>query len=154
MNVKSKKKLSVLVLVFCLPLSYFIWLSIRSVEVIAVHKDGNYASVLVKDFPVTDKGKIYWWLANRDKLQIRYGIPKPAAYGGFNITFWDFGNGYKKEGKYDRLCFDDMQTKISCIDKKPLFTVRRFNNERALFITYEGRYSLGNDGSIIQVDRD
>ncbi|MBN9931475.1 DUF943 family protein, partial [Pantoea agglomerans] len=29
-------------------------------EVIAVHEDGNYSFVLVKKFPITDKGKIDW----------------------------------------------------------------------------------------------
>jgi len=132
---------------------YFYRLVSRPIDIISVHEDGNYSSVLVKNFPITDKGKINWWLENKDRLKKRYDIPKPAAYGGYDITFWDFGDGYKKD-KYDRLCFEDMQTKINCIDKEPLFTIKRFNYEREIFITYEGRYKLNKNGKLIKIYRD
>jgi len=119
-------------------MGYLFWLTSGPVEIIAVHEDGNYNFVLVKKFPITDKGKIDWWLINKDRVKIHYDIPKPAIYGGYNITFWNFGDGYK-EDKYDRLCFDDMQTKLNCIDKEPVLTIKRFNYETEIFITYEGR---------------
>nr|WP_250318556.1 DUF943 family protein [Rosenbergiella gaditana] len=131
-------------------MGYFLWLTTRPVEIIAVHEDGNYCSVLVKNFPITDKGKIDWWLRNKDILKSRYDIPKPATYGGYDVTFWKFGDGYK-EDKYDRLCFDDMKTKMNCIDKEPIFTIKRFNYEREIFITYEGRYKLKDNGKIIKL---
>lgn len=40
----------------------------------------------------------------------KYHITTPEKDGSFYLTFWLFGEGYKEEGKYDRLCFDDMQT--------------------------------------------
>ena len=96
---------------------YFLWVFLRPVEIVAVHQDGNYSYVLVKNFPLTEKGKIDWWLMNKDMLKQRYGIPKPASYGAFTIVFWDFSGGYMEEGKYDRRCFADMKPPVNCIEK-------------------------------------
>ncbi|EXU73991.1 DUF943 family protein [Erwinia mallotivora] len=153
MKTNLKKTTLILFSVAAALMGCYFWLTSRSGEIIAVHEDGNYSSILVKKFPMTDKGKINWWLKNKDMLKSHYDIPKPAVYGGYNVTFWDFGDGYK-ENKYDRLCFDDMQVKMNCIDKKPLFTIKRFNHEREIFITYEGRYKLKDDGKIIKVNRE
>jgi len=50
-------------------------------------------------------------------LKSKYDIPKPSSYGNFTVIFWGYGGGYKKEGKYDRLCFNDMPLPKKCIDK-------------------------------------
>ncbi|WON78997.1 DUF943 family protein [Serratia sp. UGAL515B_01] len=39
-----------------------LWLLNRPIEIVAVHQDENFSSVLVKNFPITDQGKINWWL--------------------------------------------------------------------------------------------
>ncbi|CAH6345059.1 DUF943 family protein [Pantoea agglomerans] len=152
MKSNLKKNVLALIITSCALIGYFFWFSSRPIEVIAVHEDGNYSFVLVKKFPITDKGKIDWWLKNKDIFKNRYDIPKPAAYGGYDVTFWNFGDGYK-EDKYDRLCFDDMKTKMNCINKEPLLTIKRYNYEREIFITYEGRYKLKNNGEITKVHR-
>ncbi|MEQ4530163.1 MAG: DUF943 family protein [Mixta sp.] len=153
MTANLKKPLLILLVAGAVLMGYFFRLTSRPVDIIAVHEDGNYSSVLVKNFPVTDKGKIDWWLRNKDILKSRYDIPKPATYGGYDVTFWNFGDGYK-EDKYDRLCFDDMQTKMNCIDKEPVFTIKRFKYEREIFITYEGRYKLNENGELMKVHRE
>ncbi|EIR87473.1 hypothetical protein YPPY46_4383, partial [Yersinia pestis PY-46] len=61
MKAKSKKIICALLLLGSILLGYFFWLSLRPVEIVAIHKDGNFSAVLVRDFPVTDKGKINWW---------------------------------------------------------------------------------------------
>ena len=38
----------------------FTWFTQRPVKIIAVHENGHYSSVLVEQFPVTDRGKIDW----------------------------------------------------------------------------------------------
>ena len=108
-------------------------LSLRPVEIVAVHQDGNYSSVLVKNFPITDNGKISWWLKNKILLKAQHDIPKPASYGSYTIIFWDFGDGYKEEGKYDRLCFADMETKKNCIEKEKVMTIQRINKKKPFF---------------------
>ena len=154
MKANYKKTLLVVVITGSALMGYLLWFISRPAEIVAVHNDGNYSYVLVKNFAITDKGKIAWWLKNKDMLKSRYDIPRPATYGGYDVTFWNFGDGYKEEGKYDRLCFDDMKAKTNCIDKEPLFTIKRFNYEKELFITYEGRYKLQDNGEIIKVKRE
>ncbi len=144
------KTLCTLFLIICALLGYFFWLSLRPVEIVAVHKDGKFSSVLVKNFPFTDKGKINWWLNNKEMLKEKYRTPEPASDGFFAITFWDFGEGYKEEGKYDRRCFDDMKTKFNCIDKNSIIMVRYSKNTDMSFILDSGTYHIKENGEIIK----
>ncbi len=91
MRVNNKKTMALLFLAGCVVLGYWFWLCLRPVEIVAVHEDDNHASVLVKTFPFTDKGKISWWLKNKNMLKEKYNIPKPSPSGNFTVIFWDFG---------------------------------------------------------------
>ncbi|MFC0139467.1 DUF943 family protein [Erwinia mallotivora] len=156
MTVKNKKTLYALLFIGCALLGVFLWLSLRSVEIVAVHhRSSGFSDVLVTHFPPTDKGKINWWLKNKDMLKDKYGIPKPDSDGYFYVTFWLFGEGYKKGGKYDRLCFDDMKTKVNCIEKDSVFSVDKSRNMGVMFTLYDGdNYRLGHNGDIIKVASD
>lgn len=57
MRIKNKI-ICVLLLSGCALLGYLSWLSLRPVEIVAVHEDQNFSSVLVRNFPFTDKGKL------------------------------------------------------------------------------------------------
>ncbi|AVJ19855.1 hypothetical protein CLM71_23260 [Serratia sp. MYb239] len=153
MRVKNKKTIAFLTLAVSVLLGYWLWLSLRPVEVVAVHDNGNHSYVLVRSFPLTDKGKINWWLKNKDMLKAKYDIPKPSSSGYFTIIFWDFGDGYKEEGKYDRLCFDDMKTKVNCIEKDAVFSIDKSRNFGVTFTVYDGdNYRLGQNSDIIKVE--
>ncbi|MEI2265555.1 DUF943 family protein [Erwinia sp. CGal63] len=154
MAVKNKTFIQALTLVAAVALGYLLWLSWRPVEIVAVHQRDHFSDVLVKSFPVTDRGKITWWLENKERLKASYHIPKPASYGGYTITFWLFGEGYKERGKYDRLCFDDMQREKNCIEKEAVFAVRHYNSKKTYFIVFDGRYLLKDNGEIVEVPRD
>ncbi len=112
----------------------FLWMEFKPVKIIAVHQRNNYSDILVENFPITDSGKIAWWIKNKSMLAEKYKIPKPASYGSFTIIFWDFGDGYQEEGKYDRLCFDDMKTAENCIDKNSFLTVRNTPDNRVFLL--------------------
>jgi len=149
---KNRKAIVLLFLAGCVLTGYWLWLSLRPVEIVAIHQRFDTTSVLVNNFPLTDKGKINWWLKNKDRLKEKYNIPKPSSSGYFTIIFWDFGEGYKEEGKYDRLCFDDMKTKVNCIEKEAVFSVNKSRNFGITFNAYDGdNYRLGQDGDIIKV---
>ncbi|MEE4409001.1 MULTISPECIES: DUF943 family protein [unclassified Serratia (in: enterobacteria)] len=150
MKVKIKKSLCMLTLVACVPLGCVLWLSLRPVEIIAVHQRNNYSDVLVKNFPFTEKERINWWMENKLLLKDKYNIPKPAKDGFFSVIFWDFGDGYKKEEKYDRLCFDDMKTKINCIDKNALIMVRYSKNTGLSFRLDSGVYRMQENGEMVK----
>ncbi len=123
------------------------WLNLRPVEVVTVHQDNNFADILVHNFPLTDKGKIAWWLAHADALKVKYAIPRPGPYGLYSISFWDFKDGFKEDA-YDLLCFSDMKTKKNCIEKNIVFSVDNTVEGIVFFTTYNGRYTL-KDGKIV-----
>ncbi|CAI1751781.1 Enterobacterial putative membrane protein (DUF943) [Serratia quinivorans] len=150
MKEKIKKPFCILTLVVCVALCYILWLSLRPVEIIAVHQRNNYSDVLVKNFPFTEKERINWWMENKSLLKDKYNIPKPAKDGFFSVIFWDFGDGYKQEGKHDRLCFYDMKTEINCIDKNALIMVRYSKNTELSFRLDSGIYRLQENGKIVK----
>ncbi|MEE4447677.1 DUF943 family protein [Serratia sp. C2(1)] len=151
MKTKTKKTFYALLLIGFALIFYFIWLTNRTVEIVGIHQRNNYSDVLVTNFPFTDKGKINWWMENKDRLKTLYNIPKAAPYGLFTIVFWDFDEGYKEEGKYDRMCFDDMKTKFNCIDKNRVFSVENNRSNDILFTVHDGIYRMGKDGNIIKI---
>ncbi|WP_016590620.1 DUF943 family protein, partial [Yersinia pestis] len=130
------------------------WLSRHPVEIISVHQRNNYSDILVRNFPFTEKGKINWWLENRDMLKAKYSIPKPASDGFYTIIFWDFGDGYKEEGKYDRLCFSDMNTTKNCIEKEKYMTIYKIKNDEPLFSFDGNRYFLNENNKIVKMKRE
>lgn len=123
------------------------WLNLRPVEVVAVHQDNNFADILVHNFPLTDKGKIAWWLAHSDALKVKYAFPRPDEYGLYSISFWDFGDGYR-EDDFDLLCFSDMKTKKNCIDKNFVFMVNNTRDGTVVFTTDVDKYTM-KDGKIV-----
>lgn len=148
--IRNKKIAWSILAITAVILSYILWLNLRPVNIIAVHHDGHYSDVLVDNFPVTARGKISWWLENRDMLKQRYGIPKISSYGSYSIVFWYFGDGYMEEGKYDRLCFREMKTGKNCIEKDKAFTVSDGGNSGLYFLANEGYYQLTDSGKIVK----
>ncbi|HAT24422.1 MAG: DUF943 family protein [Pantoea sp.] len=151
MKSNIKKTLLILVIAGGMLMGYFLWLTSRPIEITAVHQEDNFSDVLVNHFPSTIRGKIDWWLKNKEVLKQRYDIPKPAPYGNYTVSFWLFGEGYKEEGKYDRLCFKDMQPPINCIEKERVFWVSYSKNRGVIFTIDDGEYRIGKDGKIIKL---
>lgn len=150
MKFKNKKAIFMLSFSVFLLLASALWLSLRPVEVIAVHKDGSHSYVLVKKFPFTEKGKLKWWLKNKDALKDKYKIPSPASDGSFVVVFWDFGDGYKETDGYDNLCFNDMKPPMNCIEKNSLLMVRNSENTGSYFVLDSGTYRMNNKGDIVK----
>ncbi|MBT0723628.1 DUF943 family protein [Rosenbergiella sp. S61] len=151
MTAKSKKTFYALLLVALGILGYCFWLSLRPIDIVAVHhREYGFSSILVRNFPFTDKGKIGWWLKNKDMLKRKYDIPKPEKDGSFTITFWLFGEGYKETDGYDRLCFNDIRPPLNCIDKDAVFSISNSKNLGTIFTTYDGKYQLQKNGDIVK----
>jgi len=87
MRFKNTRVFYMISFIACTFFAYIFWLYLRPVEIISAHQEENYSSVLVKNFPITDKEQINSWQSNKDMLKNRYGIPKPASYGGFTVIF-------------------------------------------------------------------
>ena len=90
-------------------------------------------------------------MQNKNILQKIYGIPKLSDWGYFNVMFWDFGDGYKKQDKSERLCFEDMKTEERCIDKNKIFSVERDRHGNTLFTVNDGRYQMNENGEVVRL---
>lgn len=121
-------------------------------EIIAVHDNGSHSYILVKNFPFSDKGKINWWLKNKDKLKNEHDIPKLSNAGNFTVIFWLFRDGYKETDGYDRLCFEDLLPPLNCIDKDAVFSVSNSINLGTVFTVYDGKYQLKKNGDIAKLE--
>ncbi|MBT0723873.1 DUF943 family protein [Rosenbergiella sp. S61] len=148
MKVNYKTTLFALLFFACLLLSCVLWLSLRTVEIVAVHENDNHSYILVKNFPLTEQGKINWWLKNKKMLSVTYNIPKPTQDGFFTVIFWDFGDGYKETDGYDRLCFEDMKPPRNCIDKNSLMSVVSSKNTGLYFRLDSGKYYIKESGNM------
>ncbi|EXU73792.1 DUF943 family protein [Erwinia mallotivora] len=153
MKFKKKKVTTMFLSLMCLLVAIAAWLSLRTVDIIAIHKDGSHSYVLVKKFPFTEKGRIKWWLKNKDILEDKYKIPSRDFDGSFVVTFWNFGEGYKETDGYDRLCFVDMPPPLNCIDKDAVLMVRNSKNTGLYFILDEGIYRV-KEGKIVEIKSD
>ena len=148
MKFNGKKVLCSALFIGCALLGYFLWLLLRPVEITAAHQRRNYSDVLVRNFPLTEQGRINWWLKNKKRLKNEYDIPKPATDGFYTVIFWDFGEGYKETDGYDRLCFDDMKTDIDCIDKNSLMMVIYSKKTGLYFRLDSGKYYVKENGEM------
>lgn len=149
-NKSNKFSIGVILITFAFAI-FLIWLVYHPVNIIAIHQEENFSEVLVKNFPITDTGKIKWWLKNKELLKNKYNIPRPGSNGNFYINFWDFGEGYKEQGKYDRRCFADMKLPKNCIDKNAVFSVENGRDGSILFTVYDGTYRMERGGEVKKI---
>jgi len=150
MMVKNKTKLLILFLAACALVAYTAGIYPRPVKIIAVHDNGTFSSVLVKTFPFTDKQKINWWFQNKGMFKEKYGIPKSDPDGSYTVIFWDFGDGYKEDDGYDRLCFKDMKPPINCIDKNSFMLVKHGKKSGMAFWADDGIYRVKESGEMVK----
>ena len=145
-------KCAVLLLAGAALAAFLFWLFFQPVEIVAVHhRSNNYSAILVKNFPLTDKGKINWWLNNRAMIKEKYNIPYPDKKGFFSVVVWPFGEGYKKDMLDDnQYCFDDMKSDKNCIEKNAIFIIGSSRGNQAYFSVDNGEYILKNNGDIIK----
>lgn len=88
-------------------IAYCIWITIRPSQIVRV----DNGTVFVENLPMTTKGKLNWWLKNRELLENKYHVINTPD--NFTVIVMNFG-GYEKlptgtrDGSIDDYtCFDD-----------------------------------------------
>lgn len=124
--------------------SYILWVQ-RPVEIIragkrfeydSLYKQGLYRNsvsgfrdkyaydIVVDHMPLTEWGRVHWYLAHKDELKKKYNIPASSSY---HITFWDIGSGFidgDKSGDGDLACFTKVdESNKNCLEKNVLLSV-------------------------------
>ncbi|WP_421504848.1 DUF943 family protein [Erwinia rhapontici] len=149
----SSKKRKFMMLLVIIVGGYLLWLWYRPMKVINVHQRGSYSVVLVKDYPFSDREKMKWWLKNKEMLKVKYNTPKPDEDGRYRVILWDFDEGYKEEGKYDRLCFEDMKPPINCVDKNAMMIIQHSKDNITQITVGNEYYILQDNGQFVKRKR-
>ncbi|MFH7828838.1 DUF943 family protein [Kluyvera chengduensis] len=124
MTIKWSLRNIFLFLVFIVMVGWFLW-SLRIVSIVYVGKN-NYGhnDIVVNGFPVTDKGRMNWFVDNKYNIFRKYNID-PIFLSSIDI--WDYGDGFYASYDIttgDPYCFRDMPTPKNCIEKNILLRVK------------------------------
>ncbi|QKJ88894.1 DUF943 family protein [Paramixta manurensis] len=150
-----KKYLLTAILIFVSASAGWGWyLKTHPTTLVSTHQEGtdNFMSIiLIKNPPLTNKGKLDWWMNNATMFKEKYNIPSPPGRTGyFVIDVFDFADGYKELERYDRLCFDEIKTSKNCIDKNWLMTIRSSRSGKVWYNVDESTY-IEKNGKFIKV---
>ncbi|CRY71841.1 DUF943 family protein [Yersinia pseudotuberculosis] len=164
----KNSKHKILLGMFAVGALYTAWEIARPVEIVDVHIDnfseGYYSNyIIVKNFPVTDKGKISWWENNKFLLKEKYGVPKNYIDGRFSVKILDAGDGYKLNlPKRDvffpdsdtshLICFEEMKVAKNCIDKNWIMDIEKIRDDRTFFSMGNSSYQQSVEGGEITKD--
>ena len=147
-----KKSWFIYIIIALVVIFISLWDYIHPVKIIDVHRSTDslaYDDIIVDNFPLTDRGRINWWLSQRDMLKKKYNIPSGQR---FVLTVWNLGEGYLRDSpREDYFCFPDMKTEKNCIEKNNLLEVAfRFPETNEIsFIIGDNLYIMNQkDGSI------
>jgi hypothetical protein len=147
-----KKSWFVYMMIALAMIVFSFWDHIYPVKIIDVHRSTDsfgYDNIIVDHFPLTDRGRINWWLSQRDMLKKKYNIPSGQR---FVLMVWDVGDRYLRDSpREDYFCFPDMKAEKNCIEKNELLEVTfRFpESNKIRFIVGGTRYIMNKkDGSM------
>lgn len=161
-NAKRKLFFGGLVLLIC---CYFLW-TLRPVNILRA--GGRYSSdpafgsgitagsqrgftdredydIAVDHMPLTERGRIHWYLEHKAELKSRYHIPETASYG---IVFWDVGSGFidiNKSGNGDLVCFKKVDESANCLEKNLLLAVDFTEGKQEEFTFYDSDHTWAVD---------
>jgi len=155
---KIKRKMIIISLV--IGCGYFIW-SLRPVKIIRAEiqyeydpvfqnglfnlsergftDDQNY-DIAVDHMPLTEWGRIQWYLEHKAELKERYRIPGTSSY---SIAFWEAAGGFidgDKSGDGDLICFNKTESKKDCLEKSLLLSVYFEEGEQERFTFSDCNY--------------
>ena len=125
-------------------------LSLRPVEIIAIHTEGRFSDVLLKNPPLTESGMIRWWQDNRVQLKHQYNLPQTDENGNFTMIFWDLAGGLKPEKIDDSICFPQLKPPANCIDKNKRLWVSNTWAWGLTVVNSSGDYQVKEDGRLVR----
>lgn len=136
------KKTAIVVMIFCVVSIYFMF--VRRAEVVFVQQGKHSTDIVVKNLPLTQAGKIFWWENNKENLKNNYGIPKVDEYGNYYVAILNIGDGLKKITEAnsiwfsfehtDLYCFEEIKSEDKCIEKNVLMEVYNSANGKTVFM--------------------
>lgn len=119
--------LLIAVAIFVITAFYNLW-TLRKVNIIYIdsYKD-MMLDIVVDHLPLTDKGRIEWFLENKRKLQKKHPEFNENTY---EIVFLDIGEGFmsSRDNYHEDLrCFESLKKEKNCIQKNDLLVIHFYD---------------------------
>ncbi|WP_261641543.1 DUF943 family protein [Erwinia mallotivora] len=129
--------------------AYCVWVAVRPTKIIRV----DNGAVYVEHLPMSNEGKLNWWLKNKDSLQKKYRIINTPD--NYTVIVMDFG-GYEKlptgtrDGSIDDYtCFDDTNGEHKkCVYNSIALVVRGSVDSKSYINIGKNTYTLTPDGKV------
>lgn len=127
-------------------LSYFFVL--RDPKIIYVHEDEDSTYIIVRNFPITQRGKIDWWEHHKDLIREKYQLPSVDSDGNYYVAILDVSDGFKKVTEAnlywfsfehtELYCFNEIKSEDRCIEKNFIMQINNgMQNKTDYFIKGE-----------------
>ncbi|VTQ56560.1 Enterobacterial putative membrane protein (DUF943) [Campylobacter jejuni] len=137
------RKIIVIVTVLCIAISGYLLL-FRKTEIIFVHHVKGDTDIVVRNFPLTQVGKIIWWENNKDNPLIKNEISDVDEYGNYFVGIEDIGVGFitvsearfsswYSFAKNDLICFDEIKSERRCIEKNNLMMIHNSRDNKTVY---------------------
>lgn len=137
------RKTIVIAAILCIAMSAYM-LFFRKTEIIFVHHVKGETDIVVRNFPLTQAGKIIWWENNKDSLLLKNDISDVDEYGNYFVGIEDIGVGFVSVSearfsswysfsKNDLICFDEIKSESRCIEKKNLMMINNGRDNKTYY---------------------
>jgi hypothetical protein len=112
--------------------------------------DNDFYDIVVDHMPLSEWGRIKWYLEHKTELKTKYHIPTSSSY---HIYFWDIGDGFidgNKSGDGDLICINKTASGIDCLEKNLLLRVdlEKGRSEKFTFYDCEHYWMVMPDGRL------
>ncbi|RJT44277.1 DUF943 family protein [Rahnella woolbedingensis] len=141
------KKHVIPIMILIIILRYFFVL--RDPKIIYVHEDEDSTYIIVRNFPITQRGKIDWWEHHKDLIREKYQLPSVDSDGNYYVAILDVSDGFKKVTEAnlywfsfehtELYCFNEIKSEDRCIEKNFIMQINNgMQNKTDYFI--KGKY--------------
>ena len=137
--IKSVLVISLLIIFFLL-----LFLFLRPVKIVSFVREGSRIYLFVEHFPMTDKGRIAWWLDNKALLIEKYNVPFIGGKYYWSVLIGEAGDGFQflqhRASDNDLICFDSLKPGANCAEKKWLLWISHYSQTDISYTTDDSEY--------------
>lgn len=149
-----KKKITVFMgCIFLAGALYNLW-TLRQVNIIFINSDaGSTIDIVVDHLPWTDRDKIDWFLAHKEKILAKYPLYDNSTHTFYIIDIGDGFTNYNENPDEDLFCFPTIKSEKSCLLKDYLLIAQEFRYKNHQFQTapWSTIYQLTPEGKIERI---
>jgi len=136
-------KLKYAIIIIFMTILFIYLFFMRKTRVIYVHEDEYNTVIVVRNFPITQWGKIFWWENNKEFIKEKYGVLRNYNEGEYSIAILNESDGFKKDTEAnfywfsfehtDLYCFDEIKSEKRCVEKNILMNIQNGMDKKIFY---------------------